>query len=241
MAPQSLQLHGRVLTSAASIAAIVALLGTASYLEIPSLFKQRIKSRKVESRCFSQKDTPSLAAFKTLVEQTCLKETYPLASDIQKNIPIYDCTTFDLSNETSMQNLQDELYHILTSGPGVVVLKKFFTDLETLDGANEAYAAIIQRELEVNGKKGDHFASAGKNSRIWNSFSKHALQAPGNFVDYFSNPLFKLVCEAYLGTAYRITSQVNIVKPGGQAQVSHRDYHLGFQTTEDVARWPKAM
>lgn len=240
MASQSLQ-RGRLPGSAASIAAVVGLLGTAYYLDIPSLFTQRIKSRKVGPRCFSQEETPSLLAFKTLIEQTATKETYPLASDIQKNIPIYDCTILDQSNGSSLESFQDELYHILTSGPGVVVLKKFFTDLTKIDTANQAYDAIIKHELEVNGQKGDHFASAGKNSRIWNSFSKHALQSPENFVQYFSNPLFKVVCDAYLGPAYRITSQVNVVKPGGQAQVSHRDYHLGFQTTEDVARWPKAM
>jgi ectoine hydroxylase-related dioxygenase (phytanoyl-CoA dioxygenase family) len=49
------------------------------------------------------------------------------------------------------------------------------------------------------------------------------------------------VSEAYLGPAYRITTQLNVVKPGGKPQVSHRDYHLGFQTREDVARWPKPM
>lgn len=241
MASQSLQSRARVPGSVASIAAVVGLLGTAYYLDIPSLFNQRIKSRKVNARCFSQQNEPSLLAFKTLVEQVALRETYPLASDIQKNIPIYDCTAISLNDENSLNSFQDEIYHILTSGPGVVVLKKFFTDLDIVNSANEAYEAIIKRELEVNGQKGDHFASAGKNSRIWNSFSKHALQSPENFVEYFSNPLFKVVCDAYLGPAYRITSQVNVVKPGGQAQVSHRDYHLGFQTTDDVARWPKAM
>lgn len=74
-------------------------------------------------------------------------------------------------------------------------------ELKTVHGANQAYDAIIQRELEGNGHKDDHFASAGKNSRIWNRFSKHALESPRNFVDYFSNLWFKVVCEAYRGSA----------------------------------------
>ena len=40
------------------------------------------------------------------------------------------------------------------------------------------------------------------------------------------------------GPAYQVTSQVNVVRPGGQAQEPHRDYHLGFITDEVIARYP---
>ncbi|KAI5365440.1 Putative phytanoyl-CoA dioxygenase [Septoria linicola] len=231
----------RTQSVAAAVVATVALLGAASMLDIPSWGRQKIKSRKVTARTHAEKDAPSLVAFKTLVEQATLKEPYPLAKDIQKNIPIYDCSTFDISDAEQIGRLQDELYHILASGPGVYVLKNFFTNLSTIDAANEAYETIIAREAEAAGTKGDHFAARGLSSRIWNSFSKSCLQNPENFVDYFSNPWFKVVCDSYLGPGYRITSQVNIVKPGGKAQVSHRDYHLGFLTTGNVAQFPKAM
>jgi ectoine hydroxylase-related dioxygenase (phytanoyl-CoA dioxygenase family) len=35
-----------------------------------------------------------------------------------------------------------------------------------------------------------------------------------------------------------MTSQVNLVHPGGDAQLAHRDYHLGFQTAETSASYP---
>jgi ectoine hydroxylase-related dioxygenase (phytanoyl-CoA dioxygenase family) len=35
-----------------------------------------------------------------------------------------------------------------------------------------------------------------------------------------------------------VTSQVNVVNPGGAAQDMHRDYHLGFASGEQVARFP---
>jgi ectoine hydroxylase-related dioxygenase (phytanoyl-CoA dioxygenase family) len=35
-----------------------------------------------------------------------------------------------------------------------------------------------------------------------------------------------------------MTAQVNLVRPGGAAQTAHRDYHLGFQTAEEAARFP---
>jgi ectoine hydroxylase-related dioxygenase (phytanoyl-CoA dioxygenase family) len=231
----------RVQTVVATIAATAAVVGAITYLDVPSWGRQKIKTRKVTTMKFAEDDPPSLIAFKTLVEQNTLRGTYPLAKDIQKNIPIYDSAAFDISNIDQIEGLQDELYHVLTNGPGVYVLKNFFTDLATIDSANKAYAAIISREEQAAGTKGDHFAAGGANSRIWNSFSKHCLQDPESFVKYFSNPWFKVVCESYLGPAYRITSQVNIVKPGGKAQNPHRDYHIGFQTTEDAARFPKAM
>ena len=44
--------------------------------------------------------------------------------------------------------------------------------------------------------------------------------------------------EAWLGPAYQITSQLNVVNPGGAAQVAHRDYHLGFQSAAAIERFP---
>ncbi len=35
-----------------------------------------------------------------------------------------------------------------------------------------------------------------------------------------------------------MTSQINLVHPGGAAQQAHRDYHLGFQTAEISAEYP---
>lgn len=193
------------------------------------------------SRRYSLSQQPSLEAFRKLTKRTTSHLTYPLASSIQQNVPFYNRLDLDISDSDLTSAAQDEWHHILLYGSGVFVIKNFFTDPRTLDSANAAFAAIIKRETEQSGAKGDHFAPGSANSRIWNSFSKHCLQDPESFVKYYSNPLFQLVCSAYLGPAFRITTQVNIVKPGGAPQVSHRDYHLGFQKTEDVVQWPRAM
>lgn len=228
-------------TALAAFATLATVVGAIHYLEIPSMLAQRKKARKVSKRCYDTEESYSLAAFKTLTSQLTLPTTYPLAVDVQKNVPIYDCLSIDLEDVNGVEALKDELFHVLYDGPGVYVMQNFFTDMATLDAANQAFATIIDNELRENGAKGDHFAPASANSRIWNSFSKHCIQDPASFVEYYSNPLFRLVSEAYLGPAYRITTQLNVVKPGGKAQVSHRDYHLGFQTKEDVARWPRPM
>jgi ectoine hydroxylase-related dioxygenase (phytanoyl-CoA dioxygenase family) len=116
-----------------------------------------------------------------------------------------------------------------------------FSDTTLLEKVNEIFQQPIDSEKKSASSNGDHFAGSGKNDRIWNSFSKHGLQDPSSFFEYYSNPWLALISDAWLGPGYRITAQVNIVHPGGEAQVSHRDYHLGFQTAEECARYPIAM
>ena len=225
--------------SIAAAASVLAIVGTWNYLDLNSTLRQRVTSRKVSSRKF--KDRPSLAALELLTQEETLKETYPIAGRVEKNIPVYDAETFDLTTEDFVERLQDEFHHCLLHGPGVFVVKHFANNLALIDEVNETFADIIAREKTENGSAGDHFAAAGTNSRIWNSFSKHALSSPTTFIPYYSNPLFRIVSESWLGPAYRLTAQVNIVHPGGQPQQPHRDYHLGFQTAEDVKLWPKEM
>jgi len=116
-----------------------------------------------------------------------------------------------------------ELHRALYSGPGVLVIEDCF-DVRVVDRASSAFDAIIEREKAQGKAKGDHFAPAGKNERIWNSFQKHATADPASFVQYYANPVLALVCEAWLGPGYSVTAQTNVVKPGGRAQEPHRDY-----------------
>ena len=57
-------------------------------------------------------------------------------------------------------------------------------------------------------------------------------------VNYFANPFVDAACEAWLGPHYQMTAQVNLVRPGGQAQTAHRDYHLGFQSVDKSVQFP---
>jgi len=97
---------------------------------------------------------------------------------------------------------------------------------------------VIASEKLANGGGADHFAAAGNNDRIWNSLQKLCLHDPAAFASYFGNVAIDAVCEAWLGPNYQMTAQVNLVRPGGGAQMAHRDYHLGFQTAETSAGYP---
>ncbi|CAD0106102.1 unnamed protein product [Aureobasidium uvarum] len=191
----------------------------------------------VPSRLYAIEDLPQVSSLADICNRTVSKKNYPLASDVQKNIPIYNLAQYK-SDRIAADRLQDEWYEILANGPGVFVVQNMYTDKSLLDATNDAFRQIIEREK--SNTRGDHFGH-GKNERIWNSFSKHGLQDPKSFVQYYSNPWLARVCEAWLGQQYRITAQTNIVKPGGVAQTSHRDYHLGFQTAEGCSRFPKGL
>lgn len=181
-----------------------------------------------------------LSAFTTLISQTVGKETVPLASDIQKNIPIYDMGVLAamLENSAERRALMREWAHVLLSGAGVVVLQNAYSDTAVLDEATVIYNAIIAEEKQGSGGGGDHFAASGANDRVWNSLQKLCERDSDVFLRYFANAPIAAVCEAWLGPNYQMTAQVNLVHPGGAAQLAHRDYHLGFQTADASATYP---
>ena len=126
----------------------------------------------------------------------------------------------------------------LTDGPGIVVFKQAFGDLSVVDRATEAFLAQIAAEKAAGVAGGDHFAKPGANDRVWGALDKLAVTEPAVFADYYANDIIALISESWLGPDYQVTSQVNVVNPGGQAQTAHRDYHLGFMDAAAAARFP---
>ncbi|KIW13517.1 hypothetical protein PV08_08705 [Exophiala spinifera] len=194
-------------------------------------------TRRIPKRLYDLKKPPSLEHFKQLCAQSTDTSLYPHAMSVVSNIPIYDIAS--LPPDADVDSIQDEWHHIFLSGPGVLVLRNFLSDAALLQRINTVFTEIIEVESQST-SKGDHFAASGNNARIWNSFQKHAQHHPASFVRYYSNPWLSRVCESWLGPSYQVTAQVNLVRPGGKPQVSHRDYHLGFQTAESCSRFPKA-
>jgi len=125
---------------------------------------------------------------------------------------------------------------------------KFFTpdmyrrchsaDEEVVDAASAEFFAMIADQHAAGGAAGDHFAAAGQNDRVWNALEKLARRAPSVFAAYYANDVVAAVSQAWLGPGYQVTSQVNVVNPGGAAQTPHRDYHLGFMTAAQAAVYP---
>jgi ectoine hydroxylase-related dioxygenase (phytanoyl-CoA dioxygenase family) len=181
-----------------------------------------------------------LDAFRQLTGQTLAPGQLRFASGVAKNVPVYDMPGLGaaLTEPAQRQALLAEWGFVLGQSAGVLVLKGAYEDTAPIDAATRAYEAIIAREKARSGGGADHFAAAGANDRIWNALQKLGEEDPACFALYFGNAAVAAVCEAWLGPGYQMTAQVNLVRPGGQAQMAHRDYHLGFQTAEVAARFP---
>jgi ectoine hydroxylase-related dioxygenase (phytanoyl-CoA dioxygenase family) len=162
------------------------------------------------------------------------------AAEVTQRIPVYDCKQLDgITRDASERaQLQAEWAHVFHDGAGVLVLRRAFVDTGPVDEATAVFESIIRSEREQGSHAADHFAKAGANDRVWNAQEKLCLRAPAVFAEYFSNPMLMIVSEAWLGPCYQMTSQINVVRPGGDAQQAHRDYHLGFQTVEEAQRYP---
>ena len=176
-----------------------------------------------------------------LTQTQSVIEDFPLAKELAKGVPIYDCHALrqSIGHGTLGKNtLMAEWVQVWQSGPGVLVLQGLYDDAAVIDSATASFQQLIASEKK-SGTGADHFAKPGANDRVWNALEKFCMLSPQNFVSYYSNTLLALVCQAWLGPAYQITSQVNSVNPGGAAQMAHRDYHLGFLTAQQGAQYPE--
>ncbi len=175
-----------------------------------------------------------LADLADLCAQTTTAAQVPHAAEIIHQIPIYDVTTLP---DPADRALRAEWARVFRTGAGVLVLRGAYADTAPIDAATAIYMDIIAAE-KLHGAAADHFAAAGANDRIWNSLQKLCEADPATYARYFGNIWVQAASEAWLGPNYQMTAQVNLVHPGGAAQQPHRDYHLGFVSAEDSARYP---
>lgn len=184
-------------------------------------------------------DSGALADFASLCERCLSAAEVPFAAEVSSNIPVYDMPALAdvLGDPVQRRALMAEWAWVLGKASGSIVLRQAQADHAAIDRATDVFDTIIAQEA-AGGAKADHFAAAGANSRIWNVLEKHCFADPEGFALYYGAPAIEAASEAWLGPMFQMTAQVNVVRPGGQAQVSHRDYHLGFQTAEGAAQFP---
>ena len=171
----------------------------------------------------------------SICSQETTEANYPLSDSISNNVVIYDAKDFRsfVGNIEEEIKLKTEMHHVLESGPGVFVVRNLYNE-DVIDESNAIFEKIVKNE---SNSSNDHFA-AGTNTRIWNSFQKVAMENQEAFINYYSNDLVKIIAESWCGPNSQMTAQVNIVRPGGEMQKPHRDYHLGFQENEVVEKFP---
>lgn len=185
-------------------------------------------------------DSGNFDHFKSLVERVTSPGDWPLAAEIVRNIPFYDGRFVDqcAGNPDQSRALTSEWCGTLGRGAGIIVVRAAYANTNIIDQASQVFSEIIRQQHKNAEGAGDHFAAGGANDRIWNSLEKHCLADPENFARYYACPTLSLASTAWLGPGYQMTAQVNLVRPGGKAQVPHRDYHLGFMQPEAMAQYP---
>ncbi|MEV5966620.1 phytanoyl-CoA dioxygenase family protein [Kribbella sp. NPDC051952] len=170
----------------------------------------------------------------TVLKQETNPADYPHAEQIEQQVPLYDA---DQVRRADQRAVQTEFATAFADGPGIIVLKGAFGNDE-VDATTAEFNRLIAQQHEAGTAAGDHFAKPGANDRVWNALEKLAIGAPEVFTAYYGNDLLALAASAWLGPAYQVTSQVNVVNPGGEGQTVHRDYHLGFQSDDVAAQYP---
>ena len=197
-------------------------------------------SAPIGSELFLTEANCHVADLAAVVAETTELSDYSGAEAVSGNILVYDSERLRGAIATAMgrREAQAELARALMDGPGVVVFKRAFSDASVVDAATDAFDAIIADQRASGAASGDHFAKPGANDRVWNALEKLAVRAPSVFAAYYANDILALVSTAWLGPDYQITSQVNVVNPGGDPQTGHRDYHLGFMSGDQAAQFP---
>ncbi len=176
---------------------------------------------------------------RALLDQRTDPATCSNAARLLHDVPVYDCASLRprlRDDEAFRDALTSEWADVWESGPGILVLQGALA-APAVDGVTACFQEIIERERSA-GSRGDHFAKAGANDRVWNALEKLCLLDPAAFARYYANDMLALASEAWLGPAYQMTSQVNNVRPGGVAQTPHRDFHLGFCSPDQAQRYP---
>ena len=183
-------------------------------------------------------DAGEISEFAASIPDRTDPADWPRAARIERNIPIYDGATVRAMDADARRSLMAEWARVFLGGPGVIVIQGGFPDPDVVTRATALFTRMIEDERATGAGSGDHFAKPGANDRVWNALQKHCLADPEGFALYYGNACMALASEAWLGPHYQFTAQVNRVNPGGAAQSPHRDYHLGFMTRENAARWP---
>jgi ectoine hydroxylase-related dioxygenase (phytanoyl-CoA dioxygenase family) len=176
-----------------------------------------------------------LEEFRALTAQRTQLGDYRHADGTEQDVLVYDSERLRAARDRGA--VRAELARALLDGPGIVVFKRAFA-VPVVDRATAAFTALIEEERAAGVTRGDHFAKPGANDRVWGALDKLAVRDPEVFADYYANDMLALAARAWLGPGYQVTSQVNVVNPGGAAQSAHRDYHLGFLSAEQAAAYP---
>ena len=132
--------------------------------------------------------------------------------------------------------LQSELIRALADGPGVVVFEDAFSPESSTAPARPSSRSSTPNATRAR-PRAITSVSPGQRPDLERRAEARATRT-GGVRRVLRQRHLAIVCQAWLGPRYQVTSQVNVVNPGGAQQVPHRDYHLGFVARRAPGAYP---
>jgi ectoine hydroxylase-related dioxygenase (phytanoyl-CoA dioxygenase family) len=140
------------------------------------------------SQYFVRPDRASVEDFNIFCQQQVNKQDYPLVSEVAEEVLIYDHDVLAQAAATNKHAVLSELHQGLSYGPGVLVVRGLYQDMDVIDRASAVFETIMADESRTR-VQADHFSRAGNNGRIWNALQKLAERSPQTFCDYYANEM----------------------------------------------------
>jgi len=171
----------------------------------------------------------------SITDSSAQQRHYRWAQLDEANVAVYEAAAIrDAIANGLREDVMSEIIDVLYSGPGLMVMRAAL-EVRDVDRVSVSFRELLDEQARGHIQVGDHFAKPGTNARVWLALEKLAFKDPYGFARYYSNDIIALVSQAWLGPLYRVTSALNLVHPGGTAQVPHCDYHLGFVPDKIIA------
>ena len=143
----------------------------------------------------------------------------------------------ELGDPGIRSEVEAKLARALLDGPGIVVFKQAFS-ASAVDPATEAFQALIRPSGPPASSRVTISPSPAPTTGSGVRWTSWRCTIPKSSSTTTPTTYPNLVSTRRLGPQYQVTSQLNVVNPGGQAQVAHRDYHLGFMSADQSGRYP---
>jgi ectoine hydroxylase-related dioxygenase (phytanoyl-CoA dioxygenase family) len=208
---------------------------TADRCQLP--YKPAVSNEvKMTSQYFVGDEKVSMEEFAIFCEQCIDMRDFPLATRAICDVLIYERSVLDDACITDRRSVLSELHKALSYGPGVFIVKNLYANLATVDRATQIFEQDMHAQADSNVHT-SHVSSVVNNGFIGRALQKMATKDPEVFCHYYANPTLAMICQAWLGPAWKMVSQVTQARPGGET-LFHRDYHLGLQQSALASEFP---
>lgn len=112
------------------------------------------------SQYFVRPDRASVEDFNIFCQQQVNKQDYPLVSEVAEEVLIYDHDVLAQAAATNKHAVLSELHQGLSYGPGVLVVRGLYQDMDVIDRASAVFETIMADESRTR-VQADHFSRAG--------------------------------------------------------------------------------